>query len=128
MFENVGRPEEAQESYQEALAIAREVRYPQGEIVALVNLGNTLLRLGRLEDARVQLRQALTLARELGNQEVEAAAALELGRTSFSLGRYGEAIRELERALALVRKVRSPRQGCTSGCQPRTRVPGPGAS
>jgi len=61
---NLGRAAEAVEDGQRALAIARELRYPAGEALALTNLAIATYYVGHVSDAVGWARQAQRIDRE----------------------------------------------------------------
>jgi predicted ATPase/DNA-binding CsgD family transcriptional regulator len=61
---NLGRTAEAVEDGQHALAVARQLRYPAGEALALTNLAITAYYVGETSDALSWARQAQRIDRE----------------------------------------------------------------
>jgi hypothetical protein len=61
------------------LALARQLGYRFGEVLALCGLGEVEQVAGEAEHARRYYMEALTLARELGDRRAEADALCVLG-------------------------------------------------
>jgi len=76
-----GRLVEAEERYQRALEIAREVGNQQNINRGLVNTGLVKLDRGLLDEATVLFSEALDLARGMGHGRHVGWASLGLGRT-----------------------------------------------
>ncbi|MDQ3042380.1 MAG: CHAT domain-containing protein, partial [Acidobacteriota bacterium] len=106
-YYSLSRHEKAIECYEQALAIAREVKNRFGEGNALDNLSNIYSSLSNNEKAIEYLGQALTIYREIKNRAGEGNALNSLGRVHFSLIRYEKAIEYYEQALTIAREVKT---------------------
>jgi tetratricopeptide (TPR) repeat protein len=60
--------------YHDALRLAREVRQPDDEAIALQGLGELYLRTGKLQDGADYLRKALEIYQRLGMPAAEQVA------------------------------------------------------
>jgi tetratricopeptide (TPR) repeat protein len=101
----MGRAEEARALYTEALAIAREIGDPRGELGALANLANDLLDRGLLADAQDLHERSLAIAREIGDRRSESVVLSNVGPLCLVLGDRVRARQALESSLALVREI-----------------------
>jgi tetratricopeptide (TPR) repeat protein len=77
--------------HEEALRIARQTQYRQGEAVALVNLGNCHLTLGDYQKAITLYEDSVVIARQIDMQALEATALGNLGVCYSSLGDFPKA-------------------------------------
>lgn len=107
VLRELGRFEEARESFDHHRRINRDLGNAQGGVVALVCLGRTLRDLGRMDDAREHFEVALARARELGIKDLESQSLLALGRFAARRGDVAEAREQIDRALALARETGS---------------------
>ncbi|WP_017711118.1 tetratricopeptide repeat protein [Prochlorothrix hollandica] len=101
---------EALQSWEQALAIYREIGDLQGEAASLGNLGIAYLSLGQYQRAIDYYEQYLAIAREIGDRQGEANSLGNLGIAYFSLGQYQRAIDYHEQSLAIAREI-GDRQG-----------------
>ena len=102
---NVSQFREALQSWEQALAIYREIGDRQGEGSALGSLGIAYSSLGQYERAIDFFEQRLAIAREIGNREWEGISLDSLGNAYFSLGQYERAIDFFEQYLAISREI-----------------------
>lgn len=116
----LGRTEEAGSSYDQALVIARENGYRDGEASTLNNLGTLCrekellsigeqLQRGYLKQARRYYEQALSIDRETGDREGQASILSNLGKVELRLDRPEQARSYYNEALAVARKVGNQR-------------------
>ena len=98
------------QSWQQALAIYRELHNRQGEGDALGNLGRAYKNLGNYAKAIEYHQQALAIARELKDRQSEGYALGSLGLAYNSLSNYAKAIEYHQQALAISRELKD-RQG-----------------
>jgi DNA-binding SARP family transcriptional activator len=89
------------EHYGEAVRHSRAAGWPEGEVIALGDLGLAHWRLGRLPVAVDHLTRSLTLARRTGWRMGERAALHHLGIVHAEAGLLDEAHQRLTAALAL---------------------------
>jgi signal transduction histidine kinase/Tfp pilus assembly protein PilF len=85
----------------EALQLARELEYEQGEVTALNNLGIGHYFLADYARALNYYTESLGLAEQLGNQERTAAALNNIGIIHFLWGEYDQALDYYYRGLAI---------------------------
>lgn len=97
----LGRIQQAQGYYEQALAIRRDLGDRLGEGETLNNLGRVYADLGRREEALVHFEQALNVMREMGNQKGEGRTRNQIGKIYLDLGRNEEALMQFEQALPL---------------------------
>ena len=97
--------EEALETYEQALAILREVGDRAGEGTALDNIATVYDELGRYEEALKSYEQALAVRREVGDRAGEGVTLNGIAAVYANQGRYGEALETCEQALAILREV-----------------------
>jgi tetratricopeptide (TPR) repeat protein len=91
------------EHYRAAVRHSRAAGWPQGEVIALGDIGLGHWRLGRLPPAVDHLTRSLTLARRTGWRMGERAALHHLGIVHAEAGLLEEAHERLTAALALTR-------------------------
>ena len=99
----IGRIEDAHESAQRALAIARESGDRHGESIALGGLGVLYTFLGRVEEGLACDLAALAIHRERGDRRLEGAALSGIAVQHHDQGRMDEARAHYEAALAIQR-------------------------
>ncbi len=104
------RPDEALQSWQQALIIYREIKDRQGEGDALNNLGIAYYDLGQYTTAIEYCQQHLALAREIKDRRREGYALNILGRAYDSFGQYTTAIEYYQQSLAIAQQIKD-RQG-----------------
>lgn len=106
-YYRAGTFDKALASYEEALALRRELLGPRHLLVAhtLSNLGSALSKFDRIDEAMQRATEALAIVEaELGPAHPSVAAILSnLGLRLHELGRAAEARPHLERALAIRR-------------------------
>jgi CHAT domain-containing protein/tetratricopeptide (TPR) repeat protein len=95
----------ALESFQQALAIYKEIGDKEGEADSLNNLGRAYVSLGQYQKAMEFSQQSLVMAREIGSRQVEAKSLNNLGRAYNSLGQYQKAIEFFQQSLAIAREI-----------------------
>lgn len=83
--------EQADETYQQGLRLARELNDGKLEAGVLCNLGSIRRQQGRIEESRIFLNQAVHVAVESGAREFEGLAHLHLGYLSGMQGEHDEA-------------------------------------
>ncbi|MEG4169245.1 MULTISPECIES: CHAT domain-containing tetratricopeptide repeat protein [unclassified Microcoleus] len=97
---------EALQSWEQALAIYREIGYRQGEASSLGNLGTVYYSLGQCHKAIEFHEQSLVISREIGYRDGETASLNGLGLAYNSLGQYDKAIEFHEQSLVISREIR----------------------
>ena len=98
--------EAAVQSYQQALAIYREIKDRRGEGAALGNLGLAYHSLGKYDKVIEYQLQSLAIARELKFRRGEGNALRGLGLAYHSLGKYDKAIEYQLQSLTIARELK----------------------
>jgi CHAT domain-containing protein len=106
----ISQYEVALQSWQQALAIYREIKNREGERKVLGNLGLAYRALGNYAKAIEFLQQQLDIAREIQDRQEEGNALGNLGVTYGNLGNYAKAIDYLQQQLNIAREIKD-RQG-----------------
>jgi len=96
---------EALASWEQALALYREIGYRRGEASSLGNLGLAYQSLGQYQRAIDFHEQSLTIAREIGDRQGEASSLGNLGLAYYSLGQYQKTIDFHEQHLTIAREI-----------------------
>ncbi len=86
-----------------AIALSRQVGWPDCEAVTLGNLGIALTELGELQRAAIYFRRALALNERLGRRGGLATNLGNLGLLQLRMGQFRPARNHLARAVALYR-------------------------
>ena len=98
-------------SYNEALALQREIGDKSGTSLTLINLGDLLNEtLGRPDEALPRFREALSLTREEGDRSGEALALNNIGVAYLAKGEFSEAQTYFERALDIREQQKVPQE------------------
>ena len=100
-----GQFREALQSWQQALAILREIGDRAGEGITLYNIGFVYAHLGQYPQALEQYQQALAILREIGDRAMEGVTLNNIGLVYASLGQYPQAKEQYQQALAIVREI-----------------------
>ncbi len=88
MWESQDELAKAQDYFEQALTLARQLPYLEGEIMALNGIGALYaLRFGQLEKAYPFLESALALAREIGERDEESRSLNALGIASTDVAK-----------------------------------------
>ncbi|TAG87295.1 MULTISPECIES: CHAT domain-containing tetratricopeptide repeat protein [unclassified Microcoleus] len=101
---------EALQSWEQALAIYREIGYRKGEASCLGNLGTVYYSLGQCDKAIEFHEQSLVISREIRDRDAVSASLNGLGLAYNFLGQYDKAIEFHEQSLVISREIRD-RQG-----------------
>ncbi|WP_019586623.1 ATP-binding protein [Deinococcus apachensis] len=96
---------EAQATFEQVLALYRQIGDLRGEQIAVKSLGIIALNLGDFPQATTLLRQSLAGARRLGDRRAEVHAELALGVLASNQRRFPEARALLETALEGSRQI-----------------------
>ncbi len=116
-YRHLGQAERAIDYYEQALAIAREIRATSAQRSAewtdarcsegnqLGNLGVAYAELGQVERAIECHEQALAIDREIGDRRGEGNQLTSLGTAYRNLGQAERAIEYYEQALAIQREI-----------------------
>lgn len=105
----LGRPDEAREGFDEAIALARRIRDRATLALAHLFSGGLHLDLGDVDAATADQARAAALFRELGDVGGQGRAANLEGRIAEARGDLAASARHFERALALHRRSGSLR-------------------
>ncbi|HSB13909.1 MAG TPA: CHAT domain-containing protein [Bryobacteraceae bacterium] len=97
-FVLLGRPDEAEQAFRNALEQARRAGDSYLEVSALGNLGSTRLFTERFDEAIVSFEQMLPLARKGGSPRI-------IGRTLHNLGICYRSLGDIDRALQCYREA-----------------------
>ena len=104
----------ALQSFQQALAIYKEIGDKEGEADSLNNLGRAYNNLGQYRQAIEFSQQSLVIAREIGSRQVEAKSLRNLGSAYYFLGQYQKAIEFFQQSLAISREIGDRQQEAKS--------------
>jgi CRISPR-associated protein Csx3 len=96
---------DALQSWQQALAICREIQERNRERTSLYNLGNAYYSLADYQQAIEYLQQSLIIAQEIGDRSGEVSSLSTLGKIKESLGQYQQAIDYYQQSLAITREI-----------------------
>ena len=91
VYQETGRIEEAERTYEKALAIHREVAHRRGEGNELSNLASLYHETGRMAPAERTYEEALAIHREVGNRSSEGKT---LGNLALLCRRHHRAVHE----------------------------------
>jgi len=101
----VGRLDEAERCFREALEIAKEIDNRMGVAHLTLSLSNVLRDRGRLEEARALAKAAADKLRTIGQRQAEATARQSLGMIERLLHRYDDAEASLAMARAIIEET-----------------------
>jgi len=93
--------------FNQALAIAREVRFPTGEASVLNSIGEIHRERGRSDSALIYLTQALAISGEIKDPATNAATLNNIGLLHNARGQPDSALVYLHRALEMRRALRN---------------------
>jgi CHAT domain-containing protein/tetratricopeptide (TPR) repeat protein len=92
---------------EQALALARRLRYRHGEMEALIGLGSLSLAMDDLSVAERRFEEAVRLARQIGSHADAAEAEGWRARVSIAMGDLPTAVAHLEEAIRGTETVRN---------------------
>jgi tetratricopeptide (TPR) repeat protein len=101
----LGRFDEANECFQHALAIFRELGDRDSEADSLSDLGDVYLGMGEVADAIGYYQQSLAIRREIADRYGQAATLRQLSHARQRAGEGGEARRLQSEALRLFEEL-----------------------
>lgn len=108
---NLEKYDEAQKSFQQALAAFEKIKGPKSDeaATATMNLGNVQLALGHHDEAQRLYKQAMAIYEAAGKTESLGAGYVlwNMGRLDTARIKFADAQRELQRALAVREKLLS---------------------
>ncbi len=90
---------------EQSLALAREIGFRKGEMLALSDLGLITYHQGDVAEGRALLEAAIAVARDLGVRWVVAAGLNNLGYMAMQQGDLSRARALLEEAVAVTREI-----------------------
>ncbi|HYX16659.1 MAG TPA: CHAT domain-containing protein [Nostoc sp.] len=93
------------QSWQQALAIYRELKNRLGESNSLIGLGNAYSSLGQYAKAIEFYQQSLSIQRDIGDRNGESNSLMGLGTAYSSLGQYAKAIEFYQQSLSIQRDI-----------------------
>src|SRR5262249_16961550 len=101
------RKRKAQKSFEQALAVSREIMYSEGEARTLIGLGYLYRALGRKDRAREYLERSLTILRNTKDRkgEIEALEGLSLLVMSSMSSGLDKAPEYDEKALGILHEI-----------------------
>ncbi|MEU6998639.1 BTAD domain-containing putative transcriptional regulator [Nonomuraea sp. NPDC046570] len=105
----LGDHDASRRSYEQALALWRELGDRNREASTLFNLITPNRGLGHLKEALGRAQEALEIATALGNRRLEAKIHDNLGLVYRALGRLDDSVKSSLRALALCRELGATR-------------------
>jgi CHAT domain-containing protein/Tfp pilus assembly protein PilF len=108
LYRKVGRYDQAFESFDQALSIARELDNLPAQLRILEQIGRTYRRLGQFPEAAANYEEILDLARLHEDQATEAKALSKLGLAYHRFGNYQQSLDVLTQALSIVQALRYP--------------------
>ena len=108
ILHTIGRHDEAEAHYQEALTIARRLGNAEGVATYTNYLADLAVTRGRPAEAEALARKALTLAEPLGRRTLIADCCTHLARALTAQGRGAEGRPYAERAVNIRAALRAP--------------------
>jgi CHAT domain-containing protein/uncharacterized protein HemY len=100
-----GQYAEALKSYEQALAIVKQIKYRQGEAVILNEISAVYRKLGQYAKAIEILEQASVILKQTGDRAGEGGIINNIGLVYRYLGEYTKALEYFQRALAITKEV-----------------------
>ncbi len=103
----IREPEQCERDLAEAVLLARQIDWPDGEAFAELTTGAVLASIGQLGRSIAHLHQALQIAQEIGHQQWTVGAFCQLGQTYLFMLAPALARRHLETGWPLAEKLGS---------------------
>jgi CHAT domain-containing protein/Tfp pilus assembly protein PilF len=100
-----GQAQQAIETWQQILAIARQLQNRENEALALLGLGFNYDNIGEREQALDSYKQALFIYKTIGDNKGEATTLNNIGAVYISISQPQEALKYFNQALPIMRKV-----------------------
>jgi CHAT domain-containing protein len=105
IYANEGKYDQAIESYQQSLSIARAIGDKEGEANTFYNLGLAYHFKGDLKQALECYTQSLTVARAIGDRLQEAKTLSSIGMTYEDQRNFKKAIAQQQQALKIAQSI-----------------------
>ncbi|MEG4496086.1 tetratricopeptide repeat protein [Microcoleus sp. F10-C6] len=96
---------QAIETFQQILAIARQLQNPENEALALLGLGINYDKIGQPQPALEYCNQALVIYQKVGNRSWESITLNYIGRVYDNISQPQEALKYYNQALPIMREV-----------------------
>jgi len=103
--EKQGQRLQAIETWQQVLAIARQFKVREIEVLALNNIGFSYYRISQSQEALKYLNQALSITRSVGYRPEEAITLSNIGLVYDSISQPQEALKYYNQALPIRQEV-----------------------
>jgi len=100
-----GQAQQAIETWQQILAIARQLQNRKNEALAFLGLGFNYDNIGEREQALDSYKQALFIYKTIGDNKGEATTLNNIGAVYISISQPQEALKYFNQALPIMRKV-----------------------
>ena len=100
-----GQPRQAIETWQQVLAIGRQLKHRKLEALALIGIGLDYNSISQPQEALKYLNQALSIWREVGDRRGEATTLTNIGGVYESIYQPQEALKYYNQALPILREV-----------------------
>ena len=130
ILRRLGRHDEAEARYQEALTLARRLDNAEGVAIYTTNLADLAVARGRPAEAEALARKALALAEPLGRRDLIATCCTILALALAAQGRGAEGRPYAERAVNILTALRAPdlpeAQAALAACAAPPASPRPG--
>lgn len=88
-----------------AIALSKQINYPQGSIDGLFEIGWVTMRYGHNEKATELYRQVIEEAKQIGYQKKQAQGWNGLGIIAWRIGKFDDAIDHYTKALNLLQEI-----------------------
>ncbi|MEG4582188.1 CHAT domain-containing protein [Microcoleus sp. MON1_C5] len=104
--ERQGQRQQAIETWQQVLAIARQLKFRKIEAIALNEIGFNYYRISQPQEALKYYNQALAISREVSDRAGEATILNNIGTVYNSISKAQEALKYSNQALPIMREVK----------------------
>jgi len=104
-YRDLGKPEDALSSLQQALEIRQSIGDERGTLLTLSNIAGIQDRLGNSKAALSNYQAAIDLAKKIGDKDGLALNSMNLGAFYFDHGNYDEALTLTKQALQIYRET-----------------------
>src|SRR5271157_1649968 len=104
-YQDLGKPEDALSSLQQALEIRKSIGDERGTELTLSNIAGIQDRLGNSKAAMSNYQAAIDLARKIGDKDGLALNTMNLGSFYYDHGNYDEALKLAKQALQIYRET-----------------------